>query len=77
MKHARKDYNRIQDPAEIIPEEEPVFLIRAQDVTSSVVVRFWAQIAEQVGADPEIVRLAREQADRMESWIPRKVPDIP
>lgn len=31
MKHAREDYNRIQDPANLIPENEPVFLFRAQD----------------------------------------------
>jgi hypothetical protein len=30
MKHARDDYNRIQDPAGLIPEDEPVFLLRAQ-----------------------------------------------
>ena len=28
MKHARDDYNRIQDPAGKIPEDEPVFLLR-------------------------------------------------
>lgn len=31
MKHARPDYDRIQDPAGIIPEDEPVFLLRGQD----------------------------------------------
>lgn len=31
MRHAREDYNRIQDPAGKIHEDEPVFLMRAQD----------------------------------------------
>ena len=32
MKHARSDYDRIQDPDGKIPANEPVFLIRGQDV---------------------------------------------
>ena len=31
MKHAREDYDRFQDPANIIPKDEPVMLFRAQD----------------------------------------------
>lgn len=31
MLHSRKDYMRIQDPAGLIPADEPVFLLRAQD----------------------------------------------
>lgn len=31
MIHARKDYNRIQDPEGKIEKDEPVFLIRAKD----------------------------------------------
>ena len=31
MKHARNDYDRIQDPAGLIPADEPVFLLRGQD----------------------------------------------
>lgn len=30
MIHARPDYNRIQDPENKIPEDEPVFLLRAK-----------------------------------------------
>ncbi len=33
MLHARKDYNeRIQDSANLIGRDEPVFLLRAQDI---------------------------------------------
>lgn len=31
MIHAREDYNRIQDPKGLIPQDEPVFLLRGQD----------------------------------------------
>lgn len=43
MKHAREDYNRIQDPAGLIPEDEPVFLLRGQDMFAPSLVREWAQ----------------------------------
>ena len=45
MKHARKDYDRIQDPENKIPDDEPVFLIRGQDTTAPAVLRYWAGLA--------------------------------
>jgi len=42
MKHARADYNqRVQDSANIIPQDEPVFLLRAKDPVAAETVRFW------------------------------------
>ena len=80
MKHARKDYDRIQDPSGKIPVNEPVFLLRGQDLMAPDTVRFWADAAEQAGADPAIVMVAREQAIKMEWWQRHtrfKVPDMP
>ena len=80
MKHARPDYDRIQDPAKLIPELEPVFLLRAQDKASADTVRYWAQRAESVGADPVMVAAARAQAGSMAAWAMlkgNKVPDLP
>ncbi len=78
MKHARKDYNRIQDPAGLIPADEPVFLLRAQDLAAANTVRFWARRVEaHAGGDPAIARAAREQADRMDDWPVKKLPDLP
>ncbi|KKL64489.1 hypothetical protein LCGC14_2164550 [marine sediment metagenome] len=35
MLYARKDYNKqIQDSENIIPDDEPVFLLRAQDINA-------------------------------------------
>lgn len=77
MKHARSDYDRIQDPEGLIPENEPVFLIRAQDKVSAATVRDWANKAAIVGADPEIVDAALAHAQRMEEWPIKKVPNVP
>lgn len=77
MKHARQDYDRIQDPAGLIPEDEPVFLLRGQDRAAAAAVRYWAETAGAFGASPEILQAARDQAGRMERWRTHKVPDMP
>jgi hypothetical protein len=79
LKHARKDYDRIQDPLALIPEDEPVFLLRGQDLAAPDTVEAWAARAELCGANSEIVRSAREQAQAMRLWQVRvaKVPDLP
>ena len=80
MKHARADYDRIQDPAGLIPADEPVFLLRGQDLVAPFAVRMWARNAELAGADPAIVASAMEQAEAMERWHEAgryKVPDMP
>ncbi len=80
MLHARPDYNRIQDPAGLIPENEPVFLLRGQDTVAPDVVYIWALRAELAGADPHIILAARDQADAMRKWQSEhgsKIPDMP
>lgn len=80
MKHARPDYDRIQDPAGLIPEGEPVFLIRGKDQAGPDAVRAWAHYARRLGASQEILTAAMEQAKRMEAWqtlYESKVPDMP
>lgn len=80
MRHRREDYNRIQDPEDKISMNEPVFLLRAQDVTAPAVVSFWADSAEKAGALPNIVDAARRQAFDMETWQEinhTKIPDMP
>jgi len=80
MLHARKDYQRIQDPEGKIPEDEPVFLLRAQDVCAPFIVLEWAHRAGMHGAANNIVNAARSQAERMRQWQREhgmKVPDLP
>jgi hypothetical protein len=49
MIHARADYNRIQDPANKIPQDEPVFLLRGQDKVAAATVRVWAVLNDEAG----------------------------
>lgn len=80
MRHARPDYDRMQDPAGLIPVEEPVFLIRGQDINAPLVVRYWADCAEANGSPANIVEAARRQAVAMQDWQvfhKQKRPDMP
>lgn len=68
MLHARQDYNRIQDPDNLIPENEPVFLLRASDCIAPAIVEAWAGLAEASGSKKDIVQLARNHAKLMREW---------
>ena len=76
MKHARKDYDRIQDPAGLIPEDEPVFLLRGQDIHAPDTLRCYANAVAANGGDPKMVELVRRQADLMDLWPTHKEPDL-
>lgn len=77
MKHARSDYDRIQDPAGKIHEDEPVFLVRAQDPAAPAAVEAWAAENDRMGGDRVLSDLARQQAARMRLWPVKKVADGP
>lgn len=82
MQHGRKDYQeRIVDllPPEQggIPHDEPVFLLRAQDVAAAPAVMYWAYEAQCNGASPDVVAKAREIAAAMAAWPVKKTPDSP
>lgn len=78
MKHGRADYNEhIQATAHIIPTAEPVFLLRGQDRAAAPAVRAWAAIVEAMGGPADVVANALRQADLMEAWPVKKVPDSP
>lgn len=79
MKHFRADYNRIQDPENKIPENEPVFLLRGQDAFAPTVARLWAKMAEEAGLH-EMARIVYAGADEMDEWqrtVKSKLPDLP
>lgn len=80
MKHSRDDYNRIQDPLQEIPEDEPVFLLRGQDVSAPAAVMAWAEGHINSGGDIELFRRAVRQAFAMQEWQEEhgaKVADLP
>jgi hypothetical protein len=78
MIHARQDYNeRIQDAANEIPADEPVFLIRAQDQVGGQAVRAWAHLHRVNGGSDRAYELAMSHADKMEQWPKHKPADVP
>lgn len=88
MIHARDDYSRIQDPENKIPEREPVFLLRAQDMTAAAVLRYWIKLNKsllreekdglddrQIAARRKAIVLAEAHAFRMDDWPTKKPAD--
>ena len=76
MIHAREDYNRIQDPAGLIPDDEPVFLLRAQDELACKAVAYYAELCKHA-QDLPVAMKAQAHAERMAAWPKKKVPDLP
>ena len=58
-----------------IPDEEPVFLLRAQDKTAATLVSQWAVWNEPEGVAPDLIQAAREHAVLMREWPKQKVAD--
>lgn len=85
MRHLRLDYNRIQDPEGKIGEDEPVFLIRGQDVCAPAAIHAYADFAELAGADSAVCEATRRFAGYVKRWQQGeleyepsgKVPDVP
>lgn len=59
-----------------IAPDEPVFVIRAQDLAAPAAVEAWCAIAAQLGAPPEKIAHAKLHAEAMRRWTgAKKVPD--
>ena len=77
MRHFRPDYNRIQDPANIIPENEPVFILRGQDKHAAQTLRYYAYQVFADDGDLDIVRAVLDGVKLVEAWPKKKSPDMP
>jgi hypothetical protein len=80
MKHARKDYDRIQDPENKIPQDEPVFLLRGQDKFAPELLLRWSAHLRLSGGDVSMAILVENQAQEMIEWQKNhkvKIPDLP
>ncbi len=75
MRHAHPKFQGVQDADKRIPEDEPVFLLRAQDEIAAETVRHWADTLESVGGSIELADKARRWAKVMANWPVKKVPD--
>lgn len=77
MLHARKDYNRrVQDNENLIPDDEPVVLFRAQDLLACQAVEYYARLCAANQA-PEVAEKMIAHAKKMRDWPVKKVPDVP
>ena len=70
MLHARKDYNvRIQDSENLIPEDEPVFLLRGQDKLAPMLLDLYTAISEEnEECDKNIITAVKRQSELMREW---------
>lgn len=80
MKFTRDDYNRrIIDLENKIPDDEPVFLLRAQDKHAPSTLRFYAQLLKEDG-DEAMAEELLVHARNMLIWqksVRVKKPDKP
>lgn len=59
-----------------IADDEPLFILRAQDATADEFVDMWAsKLARRLGAEHPKVIEARRCAEAMRAWPARKMPD--
>lgn len=56
-------------------DDEPVFILRAQDSLAADLVELWSIRANSVGCTWDKVREAKELAEEMRNWHTRKNPD--
>lgn len=56
-------------------DDEPIFILRAQDMLAADLVDQWAIRAKSWGCPEAKVQEAKELANRMRRWTPRKYPD--
>lgn len=67
----------IRDPGSCLnkaADDEPIFVLRGQDVTAPPFVRAWAEVARANGVSDEKVQEAIDCAQAMEMWRPRRMP---
>ncbi len=63
----------------IIPDDEPVFLIRGQDLAAIPAAEAWCEAAAALGADADIIDAVRRHIEVVRDWqqTHAKVPDAP
>jgi len=56
-------------------DDEPVFILRGQDILASRLVQMWANEARLRGCPEEKVEEALALSAAMKAWRPQKLPD--
>lgn len=78
MIHARDDYTeRIQDRDGLIPDDEPVLLIRGQDVLAVPMIdEYLDRYAELAGTDASLIDVLEAHRERVEAWQRSHTPKV-
>lgn len=56
-------------------DDEPIFVLRANDALAETTVRHWAAVAVVRGVDGQKIKEALDVADAMRDWPRKKLPD--
>lgn len=73
----RKDYNDgILVEETLIPPDEPVFLLRAQDIVAVAALKTYRLVAGVSGVSDDMLRTIDQQVRNFEAWPTKKVPDV-
>lgn len=56
-------------------EDEPVFVLRGQDIPAPMVVEYWAELAAKMQVNTPKVLGAFDCANAMRRWATKKIPD--
>jgi len=70
----RADYDRLARFTQLEPGE-PWFFIRGRDPNAGPAVRAWAALAAKRGVPAALVESALQQADRLDEWPNKRLPD--
>ena len=58
-----------------VGEDEPIFVLRAQDPLAPYCIRQWVTSAAMRGVDKAKLKEAMDCADAMDKWTNQKLPD--
>ena len=57
-----------------VADDEPIFVLRAQDMLAAETVRHWVQLARENGVSVDKLNEACVCAEKMDAWPNRKFP---
>jgi len=60
-----------------LPEDEPLFVLRAKDVLASGLIHIWIIAAKAMGVPSEKLDKAQKLADEIDSWPIKEIPGCP
>lgn len=65
----------VKQDGTLLPDDEPVFVLRAQDILAPAALMQYADLYEAVTGDSHHAGNIRDFARVMTTWEPRKLPD--